>query len=86
MTSILGGLAQGTRDQARRQSTTMKREKFDTKSKTKRCGAPDCPYPGTTVKFGKERRILCKKHIQLLNARSEEHKVTKSTFKRASDL
>lgn len=80
--NILKELAEARR--AKNQRTVMKRQKFDTKSKTKKCGR--CGMPGTTIKFGKETRILCTFHLKQLNTKHENHKVTSSTFKRASDL
>ena len=78
---ILHQLASAKKE--KNQQRVMKREKFATQDKTKQCGAPDCPNPGTTIKFGKEKRILCKKHLQQLNRKHETYPVI---FKKASTL
>ena len=80
--NILRELAEATR--AKNQKVVMKRERFATQDKTKKCGR--CGKPGTTIHFGKETRILCTFHIKQLNAKHEKHVVSSSTFKRASSL
>lgn len=62
----------------------MKKVKFDTKSKTKKCTF--CDLPGTTILFGKEKRTLCKIHLAKLNAKHLEVQVNKDTFVKASKL
>lgn len=62
----------------------MKKVKFDTKSKTKKCTY--CNLPGTRIKFGKEVRTLCKIHLQKLNRKHQEVQVNKATFVKASEL
>ena len=66
------------------QQRYMKKQKFDTKSKTKKCTY--CNLPGTTIRFGNTVRTLCKDHLKKLNAKHEDHKVTSDTFKKASEL
>ena len=62
----------------------MKKQKFDTKSKTVKCTF--CGKPGTTIKFGKEKRTLCKDHLAKLNAKHQDVQVNTSTFVKASKL
>lgn len=62
----------------------MKKVKFDTKSKTKKCTF--CGKPGTTIYFGKDKRTLCKFHLAKLNAKHQEVQVNKDTFVKASEL
>lgn len=82
--NILAEIATAKRNQ--NQKIVMKRERFGKLEKTKRCGAPDCKMPGTTIKFGKEVRILCRDHLQQLNRKHEKYTVTRDTFKKASEL
>lgn len=65
-------------------TTYMKREKFATKNKTKKCTF--CNLSGTTILFGKEKRTLCKLHLVQLNKKHEKVLLDSNTFKKASKL
>lgn len=80
--NILGELAEARR--TKNNKVVMKKVKFDTKSKTKKCTY--CGKPGTTIRFGKEVRTLCKDHLKKLNAKHQEVQVNKDTFVKASKL
>ena len=81
--NILRDLATAT-IKARSQKVVMKKERYGKKEKTKRCTY--CNLPGTTILFGKDKRTLCKFHLSQLNAKHEQHTISSSTFKKASEL
>lgn len=59
----------------------IKRTKIPTQSKTKKCTF--CGKSGTQLRFGKEKRTLCKEHLLQLNSKHDKYY---PVFKKASEL
>ena len=64
------------------QRTYMKKERFATQDKTKKCSF--CKNAAVrTIPAGKSIRRLCGRHLEIYNNRNEEIEVT---FKKASEI